>query len=194
MKIDRKNISAIILAGGQGSRFQHRDKGLVLWQEQPLVSHVINQIREQVSAIVISCNRNIEQYQQYGYPCISDQLADYQGPLAGIASCLPHIKTEYCLVCPCDSPILPKDLVTRLADTLQNNDGDISYVDDGEQAQYLLCLMKTSLAASLQAYLRQGERRVRTWQQQHLAQAADLSDLKGQFFNINNPELLDQLR
>ncbi|MCR8923319.1 molybdenum cofactor guanylyltransferase [Dasania sp. GY-MA-18] len=190
MKIDRNNISAIILAGGQGRRFQYRDKGLVQWQDQPLISHVIAQIGPQVSDIVISCNRNLEQYQQYGYPCIRDQLTDFQGPLAGIASCLPHIKTDYCLICPCDSPILPPDLVARLTHSLLSSDGDISYVNDGERDQYLFCLLKTSVATNLNRYLQQGNRRVRDWQQQHRAQAADLSDLRGQFLNINSPERL----
>ena len=66
-------ISAIILAGGQASRMNHANKGLKTYRNNPLVSYVINSIASQVDDIVISANRDIEVYQQYGYPVIADE-------------------------------------------------------------------------------------------------------------------------
>lgn len=191
MVIDRSNISAIILAGGQGSRFGHRDKGLINWQGKSLIEHVIEKISPQVNDIVISCNRNLPSYQQLGYPCVIDEMSDFQGPLAGIASCLPHINTKYCLICPCDSPILPSLLVTRLGESLTNQQADLSYVFDGDREHYLSCLMKTSLYEGLIDYLSGEDRRVRRWHQGIKAVSCDFSDLKGQFLNINSPEQVD---
>jgi len=41
-KISKNEITAVILAGGQASRMDGEDKGLIVFRELPLISHVIN--------------------------------------------------------------------------------------------------------------------------------------------------------
>ncbi|KLS15472.1 NTP transferase domain-containing protein, partial [Neisseria gonorrhoeae] len=53
---------ALILAGGLADRMGGEDKGLALLEGRPLIDRVIGKIRLQVSHIVISANRNLEEY------------------------------------------------------------------------------------------------------------------------------------
>ena len=176
MNNHRDKITALILAGGQGSRFGFRDKGLIEWQSKLMIEHILDTLSPQADQIVISCNRNKERYQTYGWPCIEDQLNDYQGPLAGIQAGLSLINTPYCLTCPCDSPVLPSNLAQRLAEKLEENRADLAYVFDGNRKQYLLSLFKTESKASLNRYLAGCDRRVRGWHKQLNTIEVDFSE------------------
>ena len=84
----RDQITALILAGGRGSRFDGADKGLLDFKGQPMVSHALNALAKQVHLVLVSANRHLEQYEALGVPVVRDRLADYQGPLAGIEAWL----------------------------------------------------------------------------------------------------------
>jgi len=101
-KISKNEITAVILAGGQASRMDGEDKGLIVFRELPLIAHVVNITKLKVSRILISANRNFEEYANFG-KVISDDLEGYQGPLAGISKALKVCSTPYLLVLPCDS-------------------------------------------------------------------------------------------
>ena len=189
----KEEITAIILAGGQGSRFGHRDKGWIEWQNKPFVQHVIDRLTPQVSAIVINCNRNKERYQALDLPTCTDALADYQGPLAGIHAALPLVSTPLSLVCPVDSPQLPHNLAERLYRALKDHNADVAFPNDGERSHYLPVLLKSELYSSLDQYLEGDERRVRRWFQQHKLIEVDCSDMPEAFQNINTAEGLAEL-
>ena len=95
MTIDSKNITAVILAGGKGRRLEGQDKGLVVYQDKPLIQHVIERIQPQVANIVINANRNQEEYKRFGFPVISDEMSDFQGPLAGFSTAMKSVKTDF---------------------------------------------------------------------------------------------------
>jgi molybdopterin-guanine dinucleotide biosynthesis protein A len=50
------NTTAIVLAGGKGSRMNYAEKAWMLHQGKPLLSHVVDSIRPQVDLILISRN------------------------------------------------------------------------------------------------------------------------------------------
>ncbi|HID48564.1 MAG TPA: molybdenum cofactor guanylyltransferase MobA, partial [Chromatiales bacterium] len=84
--IPTTTITAVILAGGIGRRMGGQDKGLVELDGRPLIEHIIDALKPQVMTILINANRNQYRYASYGYPVITDTLANYQGPLAGFAA------------------------------------------------------------------------------------------------------------
>ncbi|MGC7405224.1 molybdenum cofactor guanylyltransferase MobA [Pandoraea pneumonica] len=112
--IGRDAITGLILAGGRGQRMGGRDKGLQLYDGRPLAAHVLARLAPQVGTVLISANRNHATYAALGADVISDETQDFAGPLAGMLSGLRAAKTEYVLVVPCDSPLLPDDLAVRL--------------------------------------------------------------------------------
>jgi molybdenum cofactor guanylyltransferase len=179
---------AIILAGGQGRRLGGTDKGLLPYAGSTLVEGILDAIAPQVDQIVISCNRNLERYQQLGYPVVPDRLSGYQGPLAGIAACLSRISCDIAITLPCDSPNPPDDLATKLVSELQAADCDLCYAWDGSHDQYLFSAMRYRCRSQLEQYLAQGGRAVKGFHQQLRYQRVDFSSQPQRFKNINTPE------
>ena len=156
-------ISSIILAGGRATRMNGVDKGLVLLQQKPLIAHVIARLKPQVDEIFINANREIAQYEAFGLPVLKDENEGFLGPLAGFSLGLQHAKHDYVLTVPCDSPLLPLDLVERLLNAMAASRADIAVASSDENSHPVFCLMKKSVLPSLQAYIESGERKVSTW-------------------------------
>ena len=131
--MSRASITAVVLAGGRGSRLKGRDKGLVEVAGKALISHVIERIQPHVKEVIISANRNGDKYASKGYQVLPDEFeaGEYAGPLAGVLAGLDNCDTEFLLTVPCDTPCLPDNLVEQLSDKV-NEDHEIVSVNDGE--------------------------------------------------------------
>jgi molybdopterin-guanine dinucleotide biosynthesis protein A len=180
-----QHVSAIILAGGEGSRVGYRDKGLLVWRGRQLIDHVIENLRTQVDAIVISANRHIEQYQQRGFAVVADVMPDFSGPLAGIAAAYAQINADYVLTVPCDMPQLPRDLAARLLSAITHDGIDCAVAQDGTYSQYLVALYRSSALLQLPDALDEGVRAARQWQQRIRSVTVDFSDQAACFGNFN---------
>lgn len=187
------NITAIILAGGQGRRMNMQDKGLIQIGNDTLVSRLIKTLSPQVNEIIINANRNLDQYRNMGLKIVSDERQDFQGPLSGIASTIKQVTTELVLIVPCDSPFIPQDLIDVLT-TKMTNEIDIVVVNDGERLQPLFMLARKSIGDSLEQYLEEGGRKVQQWLSTQSYISADFSSQHNAFFNINTPDDLNIAR
>lgn len=159
----RLPITGLVLAGGQGSRMGGQDKGLVPYRGRPLVDHVIERITPQVDELLISANRNLDDYARRGYPILPDVLPDFPGPLAGVLAGLQAASHEWVLVVPCDMPQLPDDLAVRLQ--AASRGFAVVIADDGMRIHPAVMLVHTSLAQVLAAYLASGKRSVHGFQE-----------------------------
>ena len=186
-------ISSIILSGGRATRMGGIDKGLVSLQQKPLIQHVIERLKPQVDEILINANREITQYQAFGYPVFQDSDQNFTGPLAGFSLGLKHAKHDYLLTVPCDSPLLPHDLAQRLLNALITQQADIAVASSDGNAHPVFCLCKKSVLPSLAAYLATGERRVSSWQKSLAYTEVDFSDCSDAFVNLNTIEDLEAL-
>ena len=187
----RAKILGLILAGGEGRRVSNRDKGLLHWQGKPLVTHVIERLSDQVSDIILSCNRNTSQYAEFGLELVHDQREGFNGPLAGLESAMEFNRKHVLVVVPCDTPLLPMDLVSRLLQPLVDSAGDdrdISYASDGLREHYLCAAIRPGIIASVSDQLDSGQRSVRAWYSQHRPAIVDFSDQPEAFRNINRME------
>ena len=162
-----QQITGLVLAGGRGSRMGGIDKGLQLYRGRPLVQHALDRLRPQVGGLMINANRHLDAYAAFGVPVWPDTLADYPGPLAGLAAGLAHCPTPYLASVPCDSPHFPTDLVARLAAALAANAAQIAVaatVEDGAlRTQPVFCLLHTGVLPGLLAFLHEGQRKVGAW-------------------------------
>lgn len=200
-------ITALILAGGRGSRMGGVDKGLQSFCGQPLALHTLLrlQLGGGVGEILINANRNLAAYEAFGVPVWPDGLADYAGPLAGFLVGLEQAQTPYVLTVPCDTPRLPLDLAQRLGAALRqaNAPGAMALAPeagrDGHMQlrnQPVCCLMARELLDDLVRFTQAGGRKIDAWTAQHaFAQAA--FDRPGDdplaFFNANTLAELHQL-
>ena len=185
--MQKAEITGIILAGGEARRMGGGDKGLVELRGKPLVEHALAALSPQVDMVIINANRNRDRYGVYGHPVIADGRQGYQGPLAGMLSCLQATETEFMVSVPCDSPLLPDDLVARLFRQLSDEEAEISVAHNGDRVQPVFTLMSASLAPSMQAFLDGGGRKIDKWFAQHRLALTDFSDKPDCFRNINKP-------
>jgi len=170
------HITGWILAGGQGLRMDGADKGLQLFQGQALVQHAMARLRPQVNTVCINANRHGDHYRALGCQVFSDTEPGFAGPLMGFLTGLEHCPTEWLAVVPCDSPLFPLDLVSRLADAARDQQTLIAMVNAPEtdrhghtalRPQPVFCLLHRSLKDSLRAFLSQGGRKIDVWTAQH---------------------------
>jgi len=195
--IERSDITGLVLAGGRGSRMGGLDKGLQTYQGIPLAMHALLRLAPQVGALMINANRNLAAYDAMGVPVWPDAKCEYAGPLAGFVAGLEHCETPYLAIIPCDSPLFPEDLVSRLATALQAQDAEIAMActrSDGRiQVQPVFCLMKSVLLESLVRFTHVGGRKIDRWTSRH-ACVDVLFDDERAFFNANTLAELQELQ
>lgn len=189
-KISKKEISVVILAGGQGSRMGGKDKGLIKFRKLPLIAHVVNIVKPKVNRILISANRSLDEYSEYG-EVISDDLTGFQGPLAGISKALKVCTSEYLLVLPCDSPLIDGELIDELILGLEESKADICVAHDGSIMHATFALLRSNLQTSLEKFLDDGGRKMALWYRQHSLERINVSDKLEVLTNLNSPEDLN---
>ncbi len=189
----QNKVTGVILAGGLARRMQQQDKGLILLHDKPLVSYAIAAMAPVVDALVINANRNQAEYQQFGYPVISDQSLTFAGPLAGILAVMTVAPTDLLLVMPCDSPLIRPEHLQKMLKTQAEQDADCAVAYDGERLHPVFLVLKSCLKTSLEQYLEAGERKIDRWLMQHDWVQVDFSDQPEVFQNINTPEQLKQV-
>lgn len=175
------DVTAIVLAGGEGRRMGGVDKGLLEFAGRPLVEHVLARIAPQVGAVILSANRNGEVYARYGFPVVADRRAGFNGPLAGIEAALAAVGTPWALVVPCDLPALPADLNARLAAARAP-----AVAVAGGRRHAVLRLPSDS-AGRIAALLDAGERRVSALCSALDAVEVGFDDAADGFVNLNTP-------
>ena len=186
-KILKREISSVILAGGQGLRMNGVDKGLVEFRGLPLVAHLISVIDSRVHKIYISANRSFDSYSAYG-EVISDDLMNFQGPLAGISKALKVCSTKFLLVLPCDSPLVDSKLIDDLIIKMEQKDADICVAHDGSIMHATFALMRSNLSKSLDSFLKDGGRKMAHWYRQQNLERVDVSDRLEVLTNLNSLE------
>ncbi len=179
------------------------DKGLQDFNGVPLALHTLQRLRLQVGSVMINANRHLAAYEAFGVPVWLDTttLEGYAGPLAGFMTALAHCQTPYLLTVPCDTPLFPPDLASRLAHALVSSQADFAVAsapeDDGQlRPQPVFCLMGTHMQGSLQRFTRSGGRKIDAWTAQHKVMhvAFNLAgDDSCAFFNANTLAELHQL-
>ena len=180
-------VSAIILAGGAGRRMGGQDKGLVKLHGLPLVAHVLARIQPQVDEILISANRNLDDYRTLGYPVVMDASDGFQGPLAGVLAGLHAARHEWVLTVPCDTPLLPADLMQQLAAPLLAGHAEIAVASAGGRTHPAIMMCARRVVDDLDKYLAEGGRAVHAWQARHRTATVGFADAAA-FINVNQPE------
>jgi len=189
-------VTGLVLAGGQARRMGGGDKGLRPFRGLPLAAHAIARLRGQVDQLIINANQNLEAYRALGYPVIADAVSEsmeaYAGPLAGLYAGLSACSTPLLVTVPCDSPLLPLDLVARLRQGLVATGAELAVARSASGLQSVFSLCRRSVLDRLAAYLEGGGRKVDGWHASLNVVQVDFPD-EGAFVNINTLAELEQL-
>ena len=120
------NISrpaGVILAGGRSSRMGQGHKALLELNGRSLLSRVIDRLKAHVDPLMLSCACDTEQFEGFGLALVPDLLPGYHGPLMGLYSALRYLadtgRNSGLVLCPCDAPFIPKNLVQVLQEAAQ---------------------------------------------------------------------------
>ena len=194
MALPPKDITGLILAGGQGSRMGGSDKGLILFDNKPMIVHAIERLGPQLGSLVVNANRNADIYSGFDVPVVADasnpQHEAFAGPLAGVLAGLRASTTDWVLTVPCDSPAFPTDLVQRfIAAQAENGCADLFVARTPVQTHPVFMLIHRELTETLAAFLASGERKMGFWQKQNGAVFVDFPD-EAAFANLNTPDEL----
>lgn len=187
-------VTGLVLAGGMGRRMGGVDKGLLPFRGRPLVVHVLERLRPQVDELLVNANRETDTYARFGCPVIADAIGGYAGPLAGLHSGLSAARNELVVTVPCDSPLLPADLVVRLLQALQRADADLAVARTGDQPHPVFCLCRRALLPNLTAYLEAGGRKIDAWYASLKTVEVPFDDEADAFANINTPQELSSMQ
>jgi len=178
-------ITGVILAGGRGSRMKGADKGLLEISGTTFLAAIAKLLEPQVSSLLISANRNLSAYKEFGYPVITDSIGGYSGPLCGILSAMDHCDTELLLTVPCDAPLLAADYSTRMHQAMIDAKADACVAHDGTRMQPVYSLLHCKHVELLRNYLETGNRSAQRWMESLTPTLADFSDHPEQFYNLN---------
>ena len=194
MALTPNDITGLILAGGQGSRMGGSDKGLVLFDNKPMIVHAIERLDPQVGALIVNANRNADIYSGFDVAVVADagnpQNEAFAGPLAGVLAGLRASRTDWLLTVPCDSPAFPTDLARRFIAAQAENAGAALFVAHTPvQTHPVFMLVHRELTEKLAAFLGNGERKMGFWQKQNGAVFVDFPD-EAAFANLNTPDEL----
>ena len=192
-------VCGVLLAGGLARRMGGGDKCLRLLAGQPILTHVIERLRPQVSALVINANGDPARFADFELPVVADVIEGFAGPLAGVLSGMTWAKEHapgcsHIVTVPTDAPFMPRDLVSRFQAALTQEGTVLACAASGGRAHPVFGLWPVALRDDLRRSMEQdGIRKVDVWTARHGLAVVDWPDSpQDPFFNANRPEDLAQ--
>lgn len=200
--VGQGTIAGVILAGGLARRMGGGDKALIDLAGRPLIAHVIDRFAPQVGPLLVSANGDPGRFAEFGLEVIGDPVADYPGPLAGLAAACLWVRAHrpeitHVATAPVDTPLLPRNLVARLAAALvANPSAGCAMAASHGRMHPVAALHPVGCVDDLLPGLASGEiRRLMNWFEGRGAISVDFSAPGVEpFVNINRPEDLAAFR
>lgn len=207
------NIVGMILAGGQSSRMQGKDKAILPLNHTPLLLRVANRLKPQLLNLAINRplakrahDANLLPAWLMALAWLEDdaRFGEYQGPLAGILAGLAWAKygnADFLVVAACDCPLIPLDFVQRLASRLtpdpvtqdtQEGSKAVVFAASGGRLHPVNSLWSVSLLSDLENWLATNQsRKIEYFVRTHCG-GIESQEWPIQpydpFLNINSPE------
>ena len=191
---DSRETVGVLLAGGQSRRMGGGDKCLRPLGGKPMLAHIIERARPQVSALVINANGDPARFAAFGLPVVADTIEGFAGPLAGVLTGMERAATRvpeaaWLATFATDAPFFPRDLVARLHAAVARNGADMAAARSDGQDHPVFGLWPVRLAADLRRAMEEGVRKVDVWTARYrLAVAEFPAQPFDPFFNANRPE------
>jgi len=173
-------FTAIILAGGKSSRMGE-DKGLMLFDDKPMIHHIINVAKPLVDEIIIVSNN--KEYEQFGYPVYEDLIKD-KGPLAGIYTGLKYAKTAKNIVLSCDVPFVSEALIQLLLNNCETV--DVVIPEKENRTHQLIGVYDKSCVPTFKNELDKDQRKLKLAIEELTYKVVDANHIDAQIFNNIN--------
>lgn len=192
-------VAGVLLAGGRATRMGGGDKSLHSLAGRPILAHVIERVRPQVSVLLLNANGDPARFQGFGLPVEGDVIEDFAGPLAGILTGLEWAGAHapgcrWVASFPTDAPFLPEDLVRRMVAAVGAEDAHIGCAASGGRTHPVVALWPVGLAGDLRrAMTEDGMRKIDRWTARYrVAYVEYAAEPVDPFFNVNRPGDLER--
>ncbi len=188
-----KKPAGVILAGGRSSRMGGSRKALLELNGRPLLAHVIDRLQAHLDPLMLSCDSETSEFESFGLPLVPDLLPGFRGPLTGLYSalqCLADKGQQNSLVlCPCDAPFIPHNLVQTLLDADQENEKPVVVISYQGVQQPTFSMWHTHhLPAIHEAAVKRGDGGLRYMLKSLPHTVVEWAPAEpSPFFNINTP-------
>ena len=179
----KMKATAIILAGGDSVRMG-QDKSMLLFKGQPIIKHIINQLRPHFNQILISAE-DISKYSFLGVEVIPDKVTGH-GPLGGITSALKASENELNFIIACDIPQVDTALMKMLLREGRDFDAVVPKIGPS-QYEPLFAVYKKDALSAVEAALLSGNNRIIDALSPCKVKYVDLTDTQ-QLKNLNTME------
>jgi molybdopterin-guanine dinucleotide biosynthesis protein A len=124
--------AGVILAGGRSRRMGDGHKALYDFHGRPLLARVIDRIKPHLDPLLLSCESGNSEFNHFGLPLVPDLLPNFRGPLTGLYSALQAMadlgQDTGLVLCPCDAPFVPSNLVRKLVDAYKGGNKPVVVV------------------------------------------------------------------
>jgi molybdopterin-guanine dinucleotide biosynthesis protein A len=121
-----KKPVGVVLAGGRSSRMGGGRKAFLELHGRFLLAHVVARFQTQVDTLLLSSEGETGDFDGFELPVVPDLLPGHRGPLTGLCSALQYLADlehqDGLVLCPCDAPFIPDNLVATLLDAGQAKD------------------------------------------------------------------------
>lgn len=178
-----------ILCGGKSSRMQS-EKGLVLFQNKPLIEHIIDAVLPISANIKLVTNTN--DYDYLAYKKLNDIELE-KGPMGGIYSALANSDSEINMILSCDIPLISTEILLELIEK-HNSNFDVTVFEDEERIHLLIGIYSKEILPVLKQSIDENDLKMMRFLSKVKTQRILVDDAKSQFFkNINTLEELNEL-
>ncbi len=190
-------VGGVILAGGLSRRMGSGDKSLMTLGGKPMIGHVVHRLVPQCVALAINANGDPQRFSAFGLPVLSDSIAGFAGPLAGILAGLDWASSEkmtHIVTAASDTPFFPSALCARLTEVNAGRSGSIILASSSGRTHPVFGLWPVSLRTDLASWMAQTQtRKVLAWVDRHDNDIVDFPPIRlglseiDPFFNANTP-------
>lgn len=159
------SLDCIVLAGGQSKRMG-RDKAFLPFKNKTFLRNILERIDGFCSRFLIVVNKDFSLYEEQVKDLKSKvvfikDINPYDGPLNGIVSAYPYIKSEKVLITTCDTPVINTELLQKLSIQLNNYDAVIPEIDSKIQPLNTF-YTKNAVEKAVEIY-KQGKKSLMVW-------------------------------
>jgi molybdopterin-guanine dinucleotide biosynthesis protein A len=123
-------LSAVVLAGGKGSRMG-AEKALIRLGSDPMICHVLDTVCEVADEVFVSVSKGAGSRYVEVVGTLATIVEDEEtgrGPLEGLRRVFRQARGEYVLVTPCDTPFISADVLRLLAQKAAGRDAAVPVV------------------------------------------------------------------
>ncbi|MGM0499375.1 MAG: molybdenum cofactor guanylyltransferase [Bacillota bacterium] len=190
------NINAVLLAGGQSSRFGS-DKALISFAGMKLIEYIYNNLDHNFKKVIVVGSK--EKYSFLKGAEIKEDIYQNMGPLAGIYTGLYFSKSRYNFICGCDMPFLNSEYFNFIKEKIREDpQKEIIVPRYNNYLEPLAAVYQRSLIAKIKAEILADNLKIKSFYNKSSKKVISEEllkinfNLEKLFFNLNYPKDLDK--